>query len=74
MTAANFLWLLRDFVPEYYHANFGRNWTTKKGETMWPPAYMVPKDPGLNRVNKQLNLVTELGMLGAGFITFHKLF
>ena len=24
---------LRDFVPEYYHATFGGNWTTNKGET-----------------------------------------
>ena len=37
------------------------------GGTLCPSAYMVPKDTSLN-------LVTELGMLGAGFITFHKLF
>ena len=30
MTSANFLWLLRDFVPEYYYAKFGINWTTNK--------------------------------------------
>ena len=24
---------LRDFVPHYYHAKFGDNWTTNKGET-----------------------------------------
>ena len=24
---------MRDFVPEYHHANFGGNWTTNKGET-----------------------------------------
>ena len=54
MTSAKFLWLLRGFVPEYHHAKFGCNWTTNKGETegqtMCPPAYMVPKDPSLNRV------------------------
>ena len=55
MTSAKFLWLLRDFVPEYHHAKFGCNWTTNKGETEGgaqcaPPAYMVPKDPSPNRV------------------------
>ena len=34
---------------------FGGNWITNKGETegaqCTPPAYMVPKDPSLNRVN-----------------------
>ena len=54
MTSAKFLWLLRDFVPEYHHAKFDCNWTTNKGETeggtMCPPAYMVPKHPSLNRV------------------------
>ena len=29
-TSANLLPILRDFVPEYHHANFGGNWTTKK--------------------------------------------
>ena len=38
------LWRLRHF------AKFGCNWTTNKGETMCPPAYMVPEDPSLNRV------------------------
>ena len=45
------------FFPEYHHATFGCNWTTSKGETEGghnvpppPPAYMVPKDPSLNRV------------------------
>ena len=43
------------FVPEYYHAKFGCNWTTNGGETEGgtlcpPPAYMVPKDPSLNSV------------------------
>ena len=33
MTSAKYLWLLRDFVPEYHHAKFGCNWTTNKGET-----------------------------------------
>ena len=28
-----FLWLLRDFVPEYHDAKFGCNWTTNKVET-----------------------------------------
>ena len=60
MMSAKFLWLLRDFVPEYYHAKFGCNRTTNKGETEWGhniwfqymvPAYMVPKDPSLNRAN-----------------------
>ena len=36
--------VLRDFVPEYYHAKFGCNWTTNKGET-GGGAYLVPKDP-----------------------------
>ena len=38
---------------EYYHAKFRGNWTTKKenrGGHNVPPAYMVPKDPRLNRV------------------------
>ena len=59
MTSAEFLWLLRDIVQEYNHAKFGCNWTTNKGETeggrgeaQCPPAYMVPKDPSLNRVNR----------------------
>ena len=50
------LCLLRDFGPEYYHAKFGCNWTTNKGET--EPASLVPKDYSLNRVNyvkEQLN-------------------
>ena len=48
---SNILCHLRDFVPEYHHAKFGCNWATNKGETMCPPpAYMVPKDPSLNRV------------------------
>ena len=58
MTSAKFLWLLRDFVPAYHLAKFGCNWTTVNGETEGghsvlpppPPAYMVPKDPSLNRV------------------------
>ena len=48
---------LRDFVPEYHPAKFGGNWTTNKGKTegaQCPPAYMVPKDPSLNRVNGTL--------------------
>ena len=32
MTSAKFLWLLRDFVPEYHPAKFGCNWTTNKRE------------------------------------------
>ena len=52
--SAKFLWLLRDFVPEYYHAKFGCNWTTNKGETIWlnkeKTAYMVPKDPSLKAI------------------------
>ena len=57
MTSAKFLWFLRDFVPDYHHAEFGSNWTTNKGETEGgtmcpPPAYMVPKDPSLNRVKQ----------------------
>ena len=61
MMSAKFLWLLRDFVSEYYHAKFGCNWTTNKGETpknnkqtnkQTNPAYMVSKDPSLNRVNE----------------------
>ena len=58
MMSAKFLWVLRDFVPEYHHAKFGCNWTTNKRETEVghnvpsPPACMVPKDPSLNRVKK----------------------
>ena len=33
MTSEQFLWRLRDFVPECHHAKFGCNWTTNKGET-----------------------------------------
>ena len=33
LTSAQFLWFLRDFVPEYHLAKFGCNWTTNKGET-----------------------------------------
>ena len=33
MTSLKFLWVLKDFVPEYHHAKFGCNWTTNKGET-----------------------------------------
>ena len=48
MTSAKFLWLSRDFVPEYHHAKLGCNWTTNKGET--EGSTMVPKDPSLNSV------------------------
>ena len=52
MTSAKFLWLLRDFVPEYHHAKIGCNWTINKGETegggaKCAPANIVPKDPSL---------------------------
>ena len=44
-----FLWLLRDFVPEYHHAKFGCNWTTNKGETeggtMCPQPIWFQKTP-----------------------------
>ena len=49
-TPAKFLWLLRDFVPEYHHAKLGCNWATNKGKTEGGGTYMVPKDPSLNRV------------------------
>ena len=51
---SKFLWLLRDFVPEYHHAKFGCNWTTNKRETeggTTPPAYMVSKDSSLVGLN-----------------------
>ena len=58
MTSAKFLRLLRDFVLEYHHAKFGSNWTTikekQRGALYSPPAYMVPKDTSLNRVNPTL--------------------
>ena len=65
MTSAKFLWALRDFVPEYYYAKFGCNWTTNKGETEGKqcapsPAYMVPKDPSLNRVKGELQRENKL--------------
>ena len=53
---------LRDFVPYYYHATFGGNWTRNKGKTegatMCPPAYMVPKYPSLNRAETSLQYKT----------------
>ena len=56
MTLLNFIDFERYF-PEYHHAKFGGNWTTNKGKTEGdivpphpPPAYLVPKDPSLNRV------------------------
>ena len=45
MKSANILWFLRDFVPEYYHTEFGGNWTTNKGERGGDI-----KQPRLNRV------------------------
>ena len=30
---SQFLWLLKDFFPEYHHGKFGGNWTTSEGET-----------------------------------------
>ena len=62
MTAAKFLWLFRDFVSEYYHAKFGTNWTTNKGETEGGqslPVYMVPKYPGLNRVKDLIKILEK---------------
>ena len=55
MSATKFLWLLRDFAPDYHHAKFGCNWSTNKGETEGAcalplPACVVPNDPSLNRV------------------------
>ena len=71
MTSAKFLWLLRDFVAEYHHAKFGCNWTTNKGETEGggeaqcaPPAYMVPKDPSLNRVKQLLCYFKHIKIFG----------
>ena len=51
MTSAKFLWLLRDFVPEYYRAKFVIGPQIKEKDNVPPPptAYMVPKDPSLNR-------------------------
>ena len=40
--SAKFLWLLRDFVPEYHHTKFGCNWTTKKWETEGGGGHNVP--------------------------------
>ena len=80
MTSANFLRILRDFVPEYHHAKFCCNWTTNKEETeegtLCPPAYMVSKDLSMNRVkrkgtnarlqqNNQSNVVPSLTSLSA---------
>ena len=65
---SNFLWHLRDFIPEYHHAKFGCNWTTKKKETDWAqcasPAYMVPKDPSLNRVKTMKAVLFHLDYSG----------
>ena len=72
MTSARFSWLLRDFVPEYHRAKFGCNWTTNKGETeggtICPPAYMVPKDPSLNRVKPGLHISNPKHMLANTFL------
>ena len=52
------------FVSEYHQAKFGCSWTTNKGETeggtLCPPAYMVPKDPNLNRV-REMSFLTGRG-------------
>ena len=58
IASAKFLSILRDFVPEYHHAKCGCNWSTNKGEKGGaqrapPPAYIVPKDPSLNRVKSK---------------------
>ena len=53
-----FIWLLRDFFPEYHHAKFGSNWATNKGETEGGGGHnMVPKDPSLNRVKCVITLI-----------------
>ena len=53
---------------EYYHAKFGGDWTTNKGETEGgtmcpPPAYMVPKYPSLNRVKLLILSISYVFML-----------
>ena len=62
-TSAKFLRLLRDFVPEYHHAMFGCNWTTNKGEA----AYMVPKDPSMNRIKFCVFTIIIRGIIGSKF-------
>ena len=44
-------------MAKYCDAKFGGNWTTNKGEMERGPAYMVSKDPSLNRV-KDLNVIS----------------
>ena len=55
---SNLLWILRDFVPEYHPAKFGRNWTTNKGkieggDTLCRPSLNmgVLKNPAARKVN-----------------------
>ena len=74
MTSGKFLRLSRDSVPEYHHAKFGCSRTTNKeeteGGTMYlPPAYMVPKDPSLNRVNYS-RAQLPIRVLGLGHVVF----
>ena len=38
-----FLWLLRDFVPEYHLAKFGGNWTTNIEDTEGVPILYFTK-------------------------------
>ena len=57
MKSANFLWLLRDFVPGTIMPSLvviGQQIKEKQrewGHIVPSPAYMVPKDPSLNRAN-----------------------
>ena len=60
MTSATFLWILRDFVPEYHHAKFGCNWTTNKGETeggghnVPPQPIWLQKTPEASEASKKV--------------------
>ena len=69
-TSSKLLSDLRHFVLEYHHAIFGGNWNTNKGKAeggrMCPPppqAYMVPRDPSLNRVNGKPSDILYTGYL-----------
>ena len=50
------------FVPEYHHVKFGGDWTTNKGEAGGhnvPPAYILLKQPSLNRINTKSKFVSS---------------
>ena len=62
-------------MPWHYHAKFGGNWTTNKGETGGGGgaqciAHIVPKYPILNRVKFNFFLLLASLFLKAQYINF----